>query len=100
MRSLGAKEIVDRATLVEGKTRPLESPVWAGAIDCVGSTTLASVLSRIQPGGVVREVTVGSKAGGEVKDVTHMEIKALRKGLIARRTKAVHGAVEERNAIE
>ena len=64
LRSLGAKEIVDRATLVEGKTRPLESPVWAGAIDCVGSTTLASVLSRIQPGGAV--AASGVTGGGDL----------------------------------
>jgi putative YhdH/YhfP family quinone oxidoreductase len=64
LRSLGAKEIVDRATLSDGASRPLESPVWAAAVDCVGSTTLANVLSRIQPGGAV--ACSGVTGGGDL----------------------------------
>jgi putative YhdH/YhfP family quinone oxidoreductase len=40
LRSLGAKEIVDRKTLAMG-TRPLEASRWAAAIDAVGGDTLA-----------------------------------------------------------
>jgi acrylyl-CoA reductase (NADPH) len=51
--ALGAKEIVDRDTLNQPDGRPLDSMTWAAAVDCVGGTTLATVLSRIQYGGAV-----------------------------------------------
>ncbi len=53
LRSLGAVDIVDRATLGESVGRPLDSMVWAGAVDCVGGVTLANVLARIRYGGAV-----------------------------------------------
>lgn len=49
---LGAAEIIDRATLSE-PGRPLAKPIYAGAVDPVGSTTLANVLSQMLPDGVV-----------------------------------------------
>lgn len=52
LRSLGAAEIIDRAELSE-KPRPLGKERWAGAIDSVGSATLANVLSQIRYGGAV-----------------------------------------------
>lgn len=52
LRSLGAHEIVDRATLSE-PGRPIGAEKWAGAIDSVGSTTLANILAQIKYGGVV-----------------------------------------------
>jgi putative YhdH/YhfP family quinone oxidoreductase len=52
LRSLGAKEIIDRATLAE-PGKPLDKTAWAGAVDCVGGQPLANVLSRIQYGGAV-----------------------------------------------
>lgn len=52
LRSLGATEIVERATLSE-KGRPLDRETYAAAIDSVGSQTLANVLSRIKYGGTV-----------------------------------------------
>lgn len=45
LKSLGAAEIIDRAELT-GKPRPLDKERWAGAVDAVGSTTLANVLSQ------------------------------------------------------
>jgi acrylyl-CoA reductase (NADPH) len=53
LRGLGAKEVVDRAMLEEGGGKPLESTAWVAAVDCVGGTTLANVLSRIEYGGAV-----------------------------------------------
>lgn len=53
LRSLGAVDIVDRSTLGEAVGRPLDSTVWAGAVDCVGGVTLANVLARIRYGGAV-----------------------------------------------
>lgn len=53
LRELGASSVIDRAELSEEGGRPLESMVWAGAVDCVGGVTLANVLKRIQYGGSV-----------------------------------------------
>ena len=36
LRGLGAKDILDRATLSEGTSKPLETTMWAAAVDCVG----------------------------------------------------------------
>ena len=48
LRGLGAKTIIDRAELARAPTRPLESERWAGAIDAVGGTTLATVLTQLR----------------------------------------------------
>lgn len=53
LRELGAVDIVDRNTLSESVGRPLDSMLWAGAVDCVGGVTLANVLSKIRYGGAV-----------------------------------------------
>ena len=53
LRDLGAKEVVDRSLLSEGPSKPLESTAWIAAVDCVGGTTLANVLPRIEYGGAV-----------------------------------------------
>lgn len=52
LRSLGASEIVERATLEE-PGKPLQEERWAAAVDTVGSTVLANVLSQIRYGGAV-----------------------------------------------
>lgn len=52
LKSLGAASIVSRSEL-EGKVRPLSKERWAGAIDVVGSTMLANVLSAMKYRGVV-----------------------------------------------
>jgi acrylyl-CoA reductase (NADPH) len=52
LEELGASEIVARQELT-GPVRPLAKERWAGAIDSVGSTTLANVLSMIRYGGAV-----------------------------------------------
>lgn len=49
---LGASGFIDRATLTE-KGGPLQKELWAGAVDSVGSTTLANVLSQTVYGGAV-----------------------------------------------
>jgi putative YhdH/YhfP family quinone oxidoreductase len=53
LRGLGATEIIDRSTIGDAVGRPLDSMVWAGAVDCVGGVTLANVLARIRYGGAV-----------------------------------------------
>jgi len=53
LRGLGATAFVDRAELAKPVTRPLDAERWAGAIDAVGSTTLATVLTQMKYGGSV-----------------------------------------------
>ena len=53
LRGLGAHSLVDRKTLSEGPIRPLDKEAWIGAIDNVGSTTLAKVLSQVHQRGAV-----------------------------------------------
>ena len=45
LRALGAAEVVDRAELSEPPSAPMTRGVWAGAVDSVGGTTLASLLA-------------------------------------------------------
>jgi len=52
LKSLGAAAIIDRKELT-GPVRPLAKERWAGAIDSVGSTVLANLLSMIRYGGAV-----------------------------------------------
>jgi acrylyl-CoA reductase (NADPH) len=47
LTELGAAELVDRATLTAKPSRPLESERWAGAVDAVGGTTLATILTQL-----------------------------------------------------
>ena len=52
LRGLGAREILTREEMSE-KPRPLEGQRWAGAVDVVGTTTLARVLAEMNYGGCV-----------------------------------------------
>jgi len=52
LRGLGAAQLVDRRSLQE-KGAPLQRERWAGAVDSVGSTTLANVLAQTRYGGAV-----------------------------------------------
>ena len=50
--ALGAAEVIDRATLSQ-QGQPLQKERWAGAVDSVGSHTLANVCAAMAYGGVV-----------------------------------------------
>ena len=52
LKTLGADEIIDRATL-SAPGKPLGKEQWAAAVDSVGSTTLANVLAQTRYGGAV-----------------------------------------------
>ncbi|MDO6692333.1 MDR family oxidoreductase [Aliiglaciecola sp. 3_MG-2023] len=52
LEKLGASEIIDRATLSEAG-RPLGKEQWAGAVDSVGSHTLANICAGLKYGGTV-----------------------------------------------
>jgi acrylyl-CoA reductase (NADPH) len=53
LRGLGASGFVARGDLAKPPSRPLDAERWAGAIDGVGSTTLATVLTQMKYGGAV-----------------------------------------------
>ena len=53
LTALGATSIVERSELSEPGSRPLARTRWAGAVDAVGSHTLANVLAQVQPEGCV-----------------------------------------------
>jgi acrylyl-CoA reductase (NADPH) len=52
LKSLGAKTVIDRSEF-NAPPKPLAKPRWAGAIDSVGSVTLANILSQTNPEGTV-----------------------------------------------
>ncbi|MBV2183758.1 MAG: oxidoreductase [Rhizobium sp.] len=60
LASLGASAFIDRASLAD-KGAPLQKERWSGAVDSVGSTTLANVLSQTVYGGAVAAC---GRAGG------------------------------------
>ena len=53
LESLGATTVIDRAELSEPSKMPLAGARWAGAVDAVGSHTLANVLAAVSPEGCV-----------------------------------------------
>lgn len=61
LKQLGASRIVPRAELAEVSKRPLESEMWAGAIDNVGGAMLARLLGQMKYGASVAAVGL---AGG------------------------------------
>ncbi len=52
LKGLGAADIIERKELA-GPAKPLAKERWAGAVDAVGSTTLANLLSMTRYGGAV-----------------------------------------------
>jgi len=52
LKKLGVSDVIDRNTLSE-PGRPLAKERWAGAIDSVGSHTLANICASMKYGGVV-----------------------------------------------
>ena len=53
LRDLGARDVIDRSVLSDEDRRPLRPMEYAGAVDCVGGSTLANVLKRLQYGAAV-----------------------------------------------
>jgi acrylyl-CoA reductase (NADPH) len=60
LKSLGAAEVLDRATL-SAPGKPLESERWGGAVDVVGGDVLAGIIRSMVSGGTV---TACGLAGG------------------------------------
>jgi putative YhdH/YhfP family quinone oxidoreductase len=51
--ALGAAGVLDRAEVTAESPRPLESERWAGAVDCVGGSTLPYILRTLRYGAAV-----------------------------------------------
>ena len=64
LHKIGAKEIISREDVFNGKIKPLDKQIWAAAVDPVGGETLASILSKIQYNGSV--AVSGLTGGGSV----------------------------------
>lgn len=64
LRSLGASRVVDRATLSEPISAPLQRQNFAAAVDTVGSHTLANTLAQTKYGGLV--VVCGMAQGSDL----------------------------------
>ncbi len=64
LESLGAAELLNRHELSDEPGKPLATQRYAGAIDVVGSTTLANVLAQINYGGAV--VSCGLAQGADL----------------------------------
>ncbi|MGH6882267.1 MDR family oxidoreductase [Hypericibacter sp.] len=50
LKSLGAAEIIDRASIATPSGKPMDSERWAGCVDAVGGSTLANVLANLKYG--------------------------------------------------
>jgi acrylyl-CoA reductase (NADPH) len=48
LTGLGAAELIERAAFAAKPPRPLDSERWAGAVDAVGGTTLATILTQLE----------------------------------------------------
>jgi acrylyl-CoA reductase (NADPH) len=48
LEGLGADDLIERAALATPPARPLDRERWAGAIDAVGGTTLATILTQLK----------------------------------------------------
>lgn len=65
LRALGASEVVGRDALDLAPERTLGPERWAGAVDCVGGTTLAKVLRTLRYGAAVAASGLTGGAGLE-----------------------------------
>lgn len=50
LKQLGAKEVINRAELLEGIDKPLLRPRWAGAVDTVGGELMFNVIKALKYG--------------------------------------------------
>jgi NADPH2:quinone reductase len=64
LKSIGANEILSRSSIDLTSKRPLEKPLWAGALDSVGGETLAWLARTMQNEGGI--ASFGNAAGVEL----------------------------------
>ena len=68
LKGLGAAALIDRAEL-SGPVKPLARMRWAGAVDSVGSVTLANIVSQTMYGGTV--TACGLAQGADLPTTVH-----------------------------
>jgi len=56
LKGLGAKEVMQRASLDLAKIKPLDKTLWAGAVDNLGGDVLAWMASTMQQNGVIASI--------------------------------------------
>jgi acrylyl-CoA reductase (NADPH) len=69
LKELGADDVIGRDETSAESKRPLESERWAGAIDCVGGSTLAYVLRTLRYGASV--AASGLTGGGDLPSTVY-----------------------------
>ena len=62
LKKLGAKEILLRQSLSLEKIRPLDKATWAGAVDSLGGSVLAWILSTMKDNGTVASIGLAQSA--------------------------------------
>lgn len=62
LKGLGAKEVIGRNGIADAG-RPLENPLWAGAVDSVGGALMSWLARSMQRDGVI--ASFGNAAGAE-----------------------------------
>ncbi|MEI6876214.1 MAG: acryloyl-CoA reductase [Spirochaetota bacterium] len=67
LRSLGATRVLDRTELENAGSAPLLKSIWAGGLDTVGGSTLATLLRSTRTGGCV---TACGLVGGATIELT------------------------------
>ena len=67
LKSLGAADIIDRASIATPSGKPLDAERWAGCIDSVGGSTLAAILPQLKYRGAVASCGL---AGGSKLETT------------------------------
>ena len=67
LKSLGAASIIDRASIATPSGKPLDPERWAGCIDSVGGSTLATILPQLKYRGAVASCGL---AGGTKLETT------------------------------
>lgn len=92
LTSLGASEVIDRGHLVVTPERTLGPERWAGAVDCVGGSTLQAVLRALRYGAAVAAsgLTGGSTFESSVhpfivRNVSLLGIDTVRTPILERR---------------
>ena len=67
LKSLGAADIIDRASIATPSGKPLDAERWAGCVDSVGGSTLTSILPQLKYRGAVASCGL---AGGSKLETT------------------------------
>jgi acrylyl-CoA reductase (NADPH) len=93
LTGLGAASVLDRAALATPPARPLDRERWAGAVDAVGGTTLATVLTQLRNRASV--AAVGNAGGVELRTTV---IPFLLRGVNLLGIDSVASPLEEREA--